>query len=89
MHLVIATIPQDCHCQRLASDAAGVLSKYRKSGQIFDFAGAAAYNAAGSIQLRPVFIGFVEFDAEIGTLFPIKSLNLPEPALTILSLTQT
>jgi hypothetical protein len=65
------------------------LPKYRKPGQIFDFAGVAAYNAAGSIQLRPVFIDFVEFDAEIGTLFPIKSLNLPEPALTVLSLTQT
>jgi excisionase family DNA binding protein len=57
-----------------------------KTPQTFDFAPAAAYNAAGPIQVRPVLIGFLEFGEEIGTLFPIKPLSLPDRTLTVLRL---
>jgi len=34
-----------------------------------------AYNAAGSIQTMPNFVGLFEFDAENEIYFPIKTLK--------------
>jgi hypothetical protein len=59
------------------------LPAYQNPPQIFDFARNAAYNAAGLIQVVPVFIGLIEFRSKISTLFPINTLKAPEVLLSL------